>query len=1674
MKRNLCLAVGQLLLAFLLLNPSHARAGAAPSLQLVSDINQTPSQLQSSPAQFTSVNGTVIFAATSSTSGRELWKTNGTIGNANLVMDIWPGNQGSDPAILGVIGTFAYFAANDGVNGRELWRTNGTSTELVKDIFPGADGSNPFRGGVHNGLLFVCAQGSEGNFELWRSDGTSGGTFLVQELQPNSAVNKGSNPDKFTTCGGFMYFTAYTDPLGTELYKSDGSLNSITLVKDLRTGNGNSSTIFQPVSMGGTLYFGGSDGVSGNELWRSDGTAAGTVLVKDINTSGNAAVSSLLVVGSTLYFRAASSGFNYELWKSDGTDVGTVLVKDIWTGPNGGDPFGFAAVGSQVFFFANDGTTGIELWKTDGTTGGTSQVKDLLPGTGFGARVNDPGTAPPMLEVIGTTAYFYGSSGTASGGELWKTDGTSANTTMVKELGAGAAHAVVREMKAIGSKLYFSAAQPSGGTEPYVSDGSSAGTDILKDLSTGTAASNPKHLTPAGGKLYFSANDGVNGRELWVSDGNGAQVTRVGNNKLFDNDIGAVGAVNGTAFFGYINDAGQYELWKSDGTAPGTIPVGQAPPLAGLSVIPGAEGFQAVGNLMFFQAETDAYGLELWKTDGTAAGTGLIKDISPGLTGTAFEEAVVVGNVMYIVAETDTYGSQIWRSDGTAAGTKILKAPSASWDVDDPYSLCPLGTTLYFSADGEGGSELYKSNGTAGGTVLVKDVNDGSSFAGQTTPLNATTVLFTATSPAKGHELWKSDGTVAGTVLVKDIYPGVRPNNPNVGNSSSPSALTPRGNGTFAFGVLNGVAYFSADDGVNGRELWRSDGTDAGTFMVKDIAAGSASSTPGPLLVVGNQLYFVVTVSGGDQLWTSDGTQNGTFMLDSQVSDIIDMAVSGTTLYVVGSQAGVGSELFRLPNVRQAPFQITQQPGPPQQTLAVNGSTTLTVATSGATPTFQWRRNGVAIPGATKASFVVSKASEAIQGSYDVLLRSSDFELLSNPAQVDVADPAKVAIFQQPQARLALSGTSASFQVSVVGNAPQFQWFKGTTLIPGATSATFTLASVLVSDAGLYKVRVSNNLGSVFSAAVQLAVVNALDQFVPAKTGATLAIPAPAVGAGLTFLWSEFGDPVVNGGRISGASTSKLAISKFTSADETDYRCVVSLGTQSVTSGLVRPRVAAVPVIAPTASPPTWIISGPVSISAVSNFLTSLASQSNPGTGLVNTPTLFSITGLPKGMTYDTKTGIITGRPQLGGGTTINVVIKAGNVAGMMTTTITVPIVVQEFPSLAKGTYRGLADRSNTTLNDNLGNLIQADISAIGAISGKVFRGTTAYSFIAGYVDATANSTQIGGTVFVPRPGATSLLLNFLMETTTGVMTGTLSDGVNVAAFTWVRSPWTASGPGAATAFAKSYTGVFQLQSGQQGDPAYPQGENYAVSSVTPAGAVSGAVHLADGTRVTFTTQLGPQGEIPLHIGAYLNTGGLHGWSTITSATGNWDGTDTFFKAQQSASSITRSYKAGVPLHTLTLVGGVWTKPTSAPPLLLGVSDNGAPTAPDNAGIRFTQGGIDSSNLATAGIYDVDLRIKAPSSTFVLPAAPNNPGKLSLKFATLATGEITGSFATTDPNPVLSGKTVPRTAPYFGVIVQRLNQGRGHFNLAKLPDANQTNATKTEILSGLTVLQPLQ
>jgi ELWxxDGT repeat protein len=232
-----------------------------------------------------------------------------------------------------------------------------------------------------------------------------------------------------------------------------------------------------------------------------------------------------------------------------------------------------------------------------------------------------------------------------------------------------------------------------------------------------------------------------------------------------------------------------------------------------------------------------------------AAQVSLVKDIYVGHTdsfgGDPNHLIVYKGATLFALSDGD-FGRELWKTDGTPAGTIMLKDISPGSFSSNPSKFIEVDNILYFVAnDAAHGPELWRTDGTEEGTRLVKDINPGMEGSNITWITNVGSKIYLFASDGEhGNELWKSDGTEVGTVMVKDIYPGKAHS------------------GIYAFNEYKGMLFMSADDGEHGRELWRSDGTVDGTFMVLDIEPGLTESSPEEFEVFQNKLYISVPGSG--------------------------------------------------------------------------------------------------------------------------------------------------------------------------------------------------------------------------------------------------------------------------------------------------------------------------------------------------------------------------------------------------------------------------------------------------------------------------------------------------------------------------------------------------------------------------------------------------------------------------------------------------------------------------------------------------------------------------------------------------------------------------------------------------------------------------------------------
>ena len=636
------------------------------------------------------------------------------------------------------------------------------------------------------------------------------------------------------------------------------------------------SSISDLTVVGATLYFVADDGISGPELWRSSGTVASTRMVKDINggTDGSSP-SSLTNLRGVLYFVANNGMHGRELWKSNGSPRGTTLVKDIMPRGGSSNPTGLTAVNHMLFFAAKDARHGTELWKTDGTPGGTAMVKDIRGGTGVNSSPSH------LVNVYGT--LFFAAADASAGRELWKSDGSANGTVRVKDIAPGTDHARIENTTAVYRTLFFTATDGLHGQELWQSDGTEMGTVMVKDMTPG----------PKG------------------SQGEGPATFRMGN---FTN-------IYGTLFFtAYENDT--YYIWKSNGTAQGTVPVVET---EGPGLLQPRPMFTFLNNrIYYFNQLNGEFGtFALMSMDKNGMDHHMVYEFDQlNVDSPYYPDMTQVNNKLYISGKPDVFsGFKMVLSDGTSEGTVWIDDARTETEGSDPKEFTYLNGNIYFLGDDTNYDydNLHVTDGTPEGTRQVL------SFGTDLTQMELMGNMFYGTV---GYELalFRADPITGEVVKILEEYPG-----------SPITILTHAGDKLF-FATEEGGLY-SSDGTVSGEqivrdfvsipdihtlgdivlfrgllpdgteELIRSDGTLHGTINIKTLRTGSAPRAfDNPAVVLDERLYFIANNGvHGNEVWATDGSGDGTFMVadlntDDPASDterdIRNMMVFRNELYL--------------------------------------------------------------------------------------------------------------------------------------------------------------------------------------------------------------------------------------------------------------------------------------------------------------------------------------------------------------------------------------------------------------------------------------------------------------------------------------------------------------------------------------------------------------------------------------------------------------------------------------------------------------------------------------------------------------------------------------------------------------------------------------------------------
>jgi len=212
---------------------------------------------------------------------------------------------------------------------------------------------------------------------------------------------------------------------------------------------------------------------------------------------------------------------------------------------------------------------------------------------------------------------------------------------------------------------------------------------------------------------------------------------------------------------------------------------------------------------------------------------------------------------LFFTANDGSTGVELWKTDGTEAGTVRVKDinPGAASAFSFSPSLTPLGNTLFFAAaDASTGTELWKTDGTDAGTALIRDsiLPDNRWLGCGGASAQVSDALVFAARDGNGCELWRSDGVTADLLL--DINPGPASSLGPIFDSSS-------------FRKVGGLALFSAYDDAHGLELWATNGTNT-TRVVQDLAVGAGWSSPRFFTPVGPLVFFTANDHmNGNELW---------------------------------------------------------------------------------------------------------------------------------------------------------------------------------------------------------------------------------------------------------------------------------------------------------------------------------------------------------------------------------------------------------------------------------------------------------------------------------------------------------------------------------------------------------------------------------------------------------------------------------------------------------------------------------------------------------------------------------------------------------------------------------------------------------------------------------------
>jgi len=710
------------------------------------------------PTDFIEFEGEIFFS-TSRNEARplQLWKTDGTSSGTDMITKL-PGRyvpffQVVNDQLLAVVGDGDPNGAH-GYGEFHLYRYDDGDFSLVETLIAGEPYVprvlDNFTAAPNGRTYFSTYNAGPGGWSIWSTDGTDARREYFGNFEPGPEL----------TIVGSTLFTTEAKPEANstsfqsiELYKFDLDSSTMSLVRDIEPGK-RGSYPRQLTDVMGSLYFTANTSGEGRELWVSDGTRDGTQLVALSEGPRSSNPTNLVAYDGGLYF-TASSDSGLGVWQV--SSVGAVPQE---LSPSDTQPE-LSKIDDALFFTTRTGNE-TTLW-----TIANSEAEQLTTFTD--ARVS--------LQSIGNQQFVIARFESET--QVFQANHDEA-PDLIGEFGPEIGQP---ELLLVTDQGFL-----------FEANGSLLRTtesDPFAEL-VGVFPSRPSELIAYSDMLVYAAR-GNHGSVLWATDGASFDIirdvdfrTRSSTVRLVDGGHGPLIMIEKGPDQHRFPDFDYYfysaTLFTSDGSPENTIELKRDISIREVVDFAGRRNFHAAnGSVYFFAGGNPGHLGELWKSDLTRGGTVPVTDP---------EEHSAARELLHKEDDSSIvrFGGSWLPSFSTAEGdyfisrTKIMRREMTETDTSfvEVVDFESLGITPTSTTTSRSLLDLLEP------PIIV----------------NEDIVYFSATHPETGVELWQSDGTLEGTQIVADIVPGPRDSNPKL--------LPPS----------NGVVYFTADDGVHGRELW--------------------------------------------------------------------------------------------------------------------------------------------------------------------------------------------------------------------------------------------------------------------------------------------------------------------------------------------------------------------------------------------------------------------------------------------------------------------------------------------------------------------------------------------------------------------------------------------------------------------------------------------------------------------------------------------------------------------------------------------------------------------------------------------------------------------------------------------------------------------------------------